>query len=121
MSGTRTDAEHILDMLGDDSGVSLGRFFGGWSILRGGQQIAIVMDTVYAKVPAPQRERWQAAGSRCFQYQAKGRGVTVEAYWSLPDDALDNPAELRRLLLESGQPGRLHSSRGTFTTEGNLT
>jgi DNA transformation protein len=105
MSGTRTDAEHVLDLLGDDSGVSLRRFFGGWSLIRGGQQFAIVMDTVYAKVPAGHRAQWRADGSRPFQYQAKGRAVVVEAYWSVPDDALDNPAELRRILLHPGQPG----------------
>ncbi|MBV9444529.1 MAG: TfoX/Sxy family protein [Streptosporangiaceae bacterium] len=104
MTGHRSVAEHVLDLLGDDSGASLRRFFGGWSIIRDGRQLAIVMDTVYAKVPAPDRERWRAAGSRPFQYQAKGKTVVVEAYWSLPDGALDNPAELRRALLHAGHP-----------------
>jgi DNA transformation protein len=104
MSGRRTDAEHVLDLLGDDSGASLRRFFGGWAVTRGGRQLAIVMDTVYAKVPASQREQWRAAGSRPFQYQASGKTVTVEAYWSLPDDVLDNPAGLQRILLQAGHP-----------------
>ncbi len=72
--------------------------------MRGGQQLAIIMDTVYAKVPAPDREQWRAAGRRPFQYQAKGKTVVIEAYWSLPDDALDNPAELQRALLHAGHP-----------------
>ncbi|MBB4935464.1 DNA transformation protein [Lipingzhangella halophila] len=101
MSAGHTLAEHVLDLLGDDSETSLRRFFGGWSIDYGGRQIAIVMDTVYAKVPVSRRERWRTAGSRCFAYRAQGRTVNVETYWSLPDDALDDPAELRRLLLES--------------------
>jgi DNA transformation protein len=100
----RSHAEHVLDLHGDDSGASLRRFFGGWSITRDGQQLAIIMDTVYAKVPASQRAQWRAAGSRPFQYQAKDRTMMVEAYWSLPDDALDNPAELQRILLRAGHP-----------------
>jgi DNA transformation protein and related proteins len=111
VTGRRDVAEYVLDQLGDDSGVSLRRFFGGWSIIRGGQQIAIVMDTVYAKVPASRREQWRAADSRPFQYQAKDKIVVVEAFWSLPDDALDNRAELRRILLQAGHPaGRAASS-----------
>jgi len=104
VTGHRSDAEHVLDLLGDDSGVSLRRFFGGWSITRDGRQLAIIMDTVYAKVPASQRERWRAAGSRPFRYQANGKTVTVQAYWSLPEDALDVPAELQRILLHAGHP-----------------
>jgi TfoX/Sxy family transcriptional regulator of competence genes len=104
VSGLRSDAEHVLDLLGDDSGASLRRFFGGWSVIRDGQQLAIVMDTVYARVSAAQREQWRAAGSRPFQYQAKDRTLVVEAYWSLPDGALDSPAELQRALLHAGHP-----------------
>lgn len=104
MTGLRGVAEHVLDLLGDDSGASLRRFFGGWSVIRDGRQLAVVMDTVYAKVPAQDRERWRAAGSCPFQYQAKGKTVVVEAYWSLPGDVLDNPAELQRILLHAGHP-----------------
>lgn len=105
MSGTRSDAEHVLDLLGPAADVSLRRFFGGWSIIHDGEQLAIVMDTIYAKVSAPHREQWRAMGSRPFQYQARGKTVVVEAYWSVPDDALDSPAELQRILLRAGHPG----------------
>lgn len=104
MTGRRSDAEHVLDLLGPASGASLRRFFGGWAVTRDGRQLAIVMDTVYAKVSARDREQWRSAGSRSFQYQAKGKTVVVEAYWSLPDDALDDPAELQRILLSAGHP-----------------
>jgi DNA transformation protein len=104
VTGRRGDAEHVLDLLGHDSGASLRRFFGGWAVTSDGRQLAIIMDTVYAKVPARDREQWRTAGSRPFQFQAKGKTVVVEAYWSLPDDALDDPAELQRLLLDAGHP-----------------
>jgi DNA transformation protein len=111
VTGHRSVAEHVLDLLGDDSGASLRRFFGGWSITRGGQQLAIIMETVYAKVPPACREHWRAADSRPFQYQANGKTITAEAYWSLPGDALDNPAELQRILLHAGHPAT-HPAEG---------
>jgi len=101
MTGSRTTAEHVLDLLGPSSGVELARFFGGWSFKRAGVQLGIVMDTVYAKVPPADRESWRAAGSTPFAYMARGRTVTVEAYWSVPADALDDPDLLRQLLLGS--------------------
>lgn len=35
--------------------------------------------------------------------QANGKTITAEAYWSLPGDALDNRAELQRIL-HAGHP-----------------
>lgn len=105
MSATRSDAEQVLDLLGPDSGVRLRRFFGGWSLLRAGQQIGIVMDTVYAKVDTARRAHWRESGSRPFSYQANGRTVQVEAYWSVPEGALDDPDLLRRLLSGDHDPG----------------
>ncbi|MDI6098595.1 TfoX/Sxy family protein [Actinoplanes sp. NEAU-A12] len=102
MTGSRATAEHVLDLLGPASGVHLAGFFGGWSLRRGAVQVGIVMDAVYAKVPVAEREAWHDSGSAPFRYTARGRTVTVEAYWSVPADALEDGARLRRLLL--GQP-----------------
>lgn len=102
MTASRTDAEHVIDLLGPDSGVTLRRFFGGWSLIHTGRQVGIVMDTVYAKVPQANRSGWRNAGSAPFQYRANGRTVTVQAYWTVPADALDDGTLLRALLLDPG-------------------
>jgi DNA transformation protein len=99
VTGSRILAEHILDVLGPSSDVDLAPFFGGWSLRRDGKQIGIVMDTAYAKVDLAHRDTWHATGSIPFRYTARGRTVTVEAYWSVPADALDDPDLLRDLLL----------------------
>ncbi|MBG0831472.1 TfoX/Sxy family protein [Planomonospora sp. ID67723] len=104
MTGSRTIADHVLDLLGSSSGVDLACFFGGWSLRRDGKQIGIVMDTVYAKVDPAHRDAWHATGSTPFRYTARGRMITVEAYWSLPADALDDPDLLRDLLTTDGGP-----------------
>lgn len=99
MTGSRVLAERILGHLGPSSDVGLAPFFGGWSLRRAGKQIAIVMDTAYAKVDLAHRDTWHDNGSAPFRYTARGRTVTVEAYWSVPAAALDDPDRLRDLLL----------------------
>ena len=99
MTTARALAEHILDLLGPSSDVGLAPFFGGWSLRREGKQIGIVMDTAYAKVGLAHRDSWHDNGSVPFRYTARGRTVTVEAYWSVPAGALDDPNLLRDLLL----------------------
>jgi DNA transformation protein len=107
VTGSRTIAEHVLDLLGPASGVGLAPFFGGWSLRRDGEQIGIVMDTAYVKVGLAHRDTWHATGSTPFRYTARGRTITVEAYWSVPADALDDPDRLRELFLATpGDDGR---------------
>jgi TfoX/Sxy family transcriptional regulator of competence genes len=97
MTGSRTLADHVLDLLGPRSDVGLAPFFGGWSLRHRGRQVGIVMDTVYAKVDLAHRDTWHDNGSVPFRYTARGRRVTVEAYWSVPAGALDDPDRLRDL------------------------
>jgi DNA transformation protein len=104
MTGSRNDAEHVIELLGPTSGVELRRFFGGWSLIHAGTQIGIVMDTVYAKVDEPLRGHWRDEGCHPFRYESRGRTVTVEAYWTVPPDALDNAELLRHLLLDPTHP-----------------
>jgi TfoX/Sxy family transcriptional regulator of competence genes len=104
MSGNRADAEHVIDLLGPGCGIGLRRFFGGWSLTRNGRQIAIMMDTLYVKVDPAGRARWRDAGSHPFSYRVNNRTVLVEAYWSVPDDALDEPELLRTLLASGSAP-----------------
>ncbi|ONH49608.1 hypothetical protein CcI49_38445 [Frankia sp. CcI49] len=98
MSGQRDLAEHVLDQVEGLGGMSLRRFFGGWAICHAGRQVAMVMDTVYVRVPDRERPAWESAGSRPFTYQAAGGTVTVRAYYSVPDDALDDREALTDLV-----------------------
>ncbi|BCY09363.1 TfoX/Sxy family protein [Actinoplanes sp. L3-i22] len=111
MTGSRALAEHLVDLLGPSSDVDLAPFFGGWSLRHEGRQIGIVMDTAYAKVDLADRETWHDNGSVPFRYTARGRTVTVEAYWSVPADALDDPDLLRDLLLGSNHDSSTPSKR----------
>jgi TfoX/Sxy family transcriptional regulator of competence genes len=111
VTGSRAIAEHVLDLLGPSSGVDLAPFFGGWSLRRDGEQIGIVMDTAYAKVDLAHRDTWHATGSTPFRYTARGRTVTVEAYWSVPAGALDDPDLLRDVLLGTDRDSSMPPDR----------
>lgn len=98
MSGHRNLAEHVLDQVEPLGGMSLRRFFGGWALCHAGRQVAMVMDTLYVKVPDRERPAWETAGSRPFTYHAAGRTVTVRTYYSVPDGALDDHDALTDLV-----------------------
>ena len=49
---------------------------------------------VLLKVDDATRLRFEAEGSKPFQYEARGRTVTVGSYWSLPERLYDDPEEL---------------------------
>ncbi|MDT3439960.1 MULTISPECIES: TfoX/Sxy family protein [unclassified Pseudofrankia] len=98
MSGHHNLAQHVLDQVESLGGMTLRRFFGGWALCHTGRQVAMIMDALYVKIPPGDRPAWEAAGSRPFTYQAAGKTVTVRAYYSVPDDTLDDRDALTTLI-----------------------
>ncbi|ONH55405.1 hypothetical protein CcI49_28120 [Frankia sp. CcI49] len=99
MSGNRELAQHVLDQVEDAlGGMTLRRFFGGWALCHRGRQVGMVMDTLFVKVAEDERLSWEAAGRRPFTYQSAGRTVTVRAYYSVPDEVLDDREALADLV-----------------------
>jgi len=69
--------------------------FGGAGIYRDGIMFALVSDgEVYLKSGAAMSARFEAAGSRPFAYEKRGKAVDM-SYWSMPDAALDDSDELK--------------------------
>jgi len=98
MSGSREFADHLMDMLGSESGIELRRYFGGWALRHEGKQLAMVMDTLYLRTELLDLAGVDEALTAPFQYQAKGRTVVVKGYRSVPASYLEEPGELRCLL-----------------------
>jgi DNA transformation protein len=73
MSGSRSLAEHAADQLSELGEVTVHR----------------VDDTT--------RPAYEAAGSTPFTYTKAGREVVVGAYYSVPPEAIDDPAALCEL------------------------
>ncbi len=75
--------------------VTIRRMFSGYGISIDGVTFALALrGVVLLKVDDATRPRFETEGSKPFQYDARGRTVTVGSYWSLPERLYDDPEEL---------------------------
>ena len=90
-SGARFAAS-LVDLLAPLGAVSHRRFFGGQGIVCGGVQFAMIIDDVlYFRTDAALAEELRTRGAQPFVYGTRKRDVTVSAYWSVPEEGLDEP------------------------------
>lgn len=84
-----TDIEEMFSALGP---VTIKRMFGGKGIYHMGRIIAIELrDEMMLKVDSVSAPEFEAAGARRWAYEGKkGRAVSMP-YWSIPEDAYDDP------------------------------
>ncbi|MGO4564644.1 TfoX/Sxy family protein [Rhizobium sp. 2YAF20] len=84
-----TDIEEMFSALGP---VTIKRMFGGKGIYHMGRIIAIELrDEMMLKVDSVSAPEFEAAGARRWAYEGKkGRAVNMP-YWSIPEDAYDDP------------------------------
>jgi DNA transformation protein len=88
--------DDIRELFRPTGPVDIRRMFGGQGIFRAGRMIAIVADGgLFMKTDAECRSAFEAAGSRPFSFAKSDGSVTVLSYWSLPDEALDDPEAMR--------------------------
>jgi DNA transformation protein and related proteins len=96
MSGNSQEhVDYVMDQLSKTLTVSSGRFFGGVGLSTEGVQFAMVMkSTLYFVVNDSTRSQYAAKGSECFSYATKKGRVSVNKYYQVPDDVLENQDEL---------------------------
>ena len=103
------DEAWLHDLFAPVGPIAVRRMFGGIGIYRDGAMFALVADDiVYMKADDETKAAFEAAGSRPFTYEGKGRPVRM-SYWRLPDSALDDPDELKAwadLALAAAERGR---------------
>ncbi|HMN73768.1 MAG TPA: TfoX/Sxy family protein [Rhodoblastus sp.] len=93
------DAESIEDLFAPFARVRTKRMFSGHGAYVDDACFALcVMGDIWIKTDdEAERAALKAAGSRPFAYEKSGgKVVTANAFWSLPDSALDDEDELRR-------------------------
>ncbi|MFN3765166.1 MAG: TfoX/Sxy family protein [Aliihoeflea sp.] len=84
----------LIDMFAEFGPVTVRRMFGGHGIYYQGRIIALhSFDEVWLKADGESAPEFAAAGSRQWVYEGKGKPALMP-YWSVPDAALDDPAEL---------------------------
>ena len=98
--------EELFESLGR---VSIRRMFGGKGIYHDGAICALeVSGEILLKADAETAPHFRAAGSRQWAYEGKTGKPVLMPYWSIPDEALDDPDLMTkwvRLAAEAGRRG----------------
>jgi DNA transformation protein len=91
MPGDESFATYVREQLAAFRGVSCRPMFGGFGVYRAGAMFGLIADDeLYFKVTDGNRADYEAARSKPFVYQARGKRVAL-SYWRVPDDVLENP------------------------------
>jgi DNA transformation protein len=93
------DNAAIEEMFAPLGVVSIRRMFGGKGIYHNGLIIALeVADEILLKGDSSTAPLFEAAGSRRWVYQSTRRKPVAMPYWSIPDEAVDDPDVMRTWL-----------------------
>ena len=94
----------LHDVLAKVSGVTARAMFGGYGIYTDGVIFAIIVDEqLYCKVDETNRPQYEARGSQPFVYQRSNHKPTQMPYWQVPEEALEDPDEMKTWALASYQ------------------
>lgn len=89
------DRDFLQELFAEFGPVTVRRMFSGYGVSVEGTNFALVLrGSVYFRVDDQNRPQFEDAGSKPFQYDARGKVVTVGSYWQLPDRLYDDPEEL---------------------------
>jgi DNA transformation protein len=87
--------EFLTDQLRGLGSITSRRMFSGAALYCDGIVFALILrDTLYFKVDDCNRAAYEAAGSRPFSYEARGKTRQLGAYWQVPERLLDEPDEM---------------------------
>ena len=89
------DRDFLIDLFADFGPVTIRRMFSGFGISTDGTNFALALrGGLYFRADDQTIARFEAEGSKPFQYQTRARIVTVGSYWQLPERLYDDPEEL---------------------------
>ena len=90
------DNDAISDLFSGLGPVTIKRMFGGKGIYFEGQIVALEVDgEILLKADKESAPEFEAAGCRQWVYEGKkGKRPTAMPYWSIPDNAIDDPDEM---------------------------
>jgi DNA transformation protein len=101
------DRDFLIDLFSDFGPVTIRRMFSGFGISADGINFALALRSgLYLRADEITIPRFEAGGSKPFQYQTRTKTVTVASYWELPARLFDDPEELSgwaRAALEAAQ------------------
>jgi DNA transformation protein and related proteins len=91
----RMDRDFLIDLFAGFGPVTIRRMFSGFGISADGINFALALrGGLYLRADEQTIARFEAEGSKPFQYQTSAKTVTVGSYWQLPERLYDDPEEL---------------------------
>jgi DNA transformation protein and related proteins len=113
------DRDFLIDLFSDFGPVTIRRMFSGFGISVDGTNFALALRSgLYLRADGQTVARFEAEGSKPFQYQTRTKTVTVGSYWQLPErlyDDTDELAEWARAALAAAERAAL-AKRGKTRT-----
>jgi DNA transformation protein and related proteins len=89
------DRDFLNDLFVDFGPVTIRRMFSGFGISADGTNFALALRSgLYFRADEESIPRFEAEGSKPFQYQTRTKTVTVGSYWELPARLFDDSEEL---------------------------
>jgi DNA transformation protein len=89
------DRDFLIDLFTDFGPVTIRRMFSGFGISADGTNFALALRSgLYLRADEQTIPRFEAEGSKPFQYQTRAKTVTVNSYWQLPARLFDDSEEL---------------------------
>ncbi len=89
------DRDFLIDLFSDFGPVTIRRMFSGFGISADGTNFALALRAgLFFRADEATIPRFEAEGSRPFQYQTRLKTVTVNSYWQLPARLFDDSEEL---------------------------
>ena len=83
------DRDFLIDLFSEFGPVGIRRMFSGYGVSADGTNFALVLrGAIYFRADAQTVSQFQNEGSKPFQYDARGKVVTVGSYWRLPSAPL---------------------------------
>ena len=105
--------DFLRDQLRGLGHVTTRRMFSGAGIYCDGVIFALVLrDVLYFKVDDGNRATYAAEGLEPFSYAARGKTVTMGAYWRVPERLFDDPDEMLEWARAALAAGRRAGSKG---------
>ena len=105
------DRDFLIDLFADFGPVTIRRMFSGFGISVDGTNFGLALrGGLYLRADQQTIARFEAEGSKPFQYQTRTKTVTVASYWQLPArlyDDTDELAEWARAALAAAQRAAL--------------
>lgn len=88
------EPDFLIELFAEFGPVAIRRMFSGFGIAAEGIHFALALrGAIYLRADDQTVAKFEAEGSRPFQYQTRAREVTVRSYWQLPERLYDDPRE----------------------------